>query len=450
MKKTIFLLITVLLCPALALASFSDVASSYPYYDAVKYVQTEGIVQGYADGTFKPAAQINRAEFTKIIINSLYPMEKITACTTLAKSLSDVPSADWFYPYVCTAVNEGIINGYPDGTFMPSNPINFAEACKILISAYGISSTPTGGAWWQQYVDAFKSKGTKPASITSPDQLISRGETAEMIYQLRSSVPTWAKGATTTSTTTTATGATEEVKALFEKISKLTKLEDYYPYLSKANLNEIKNLVSMISVEEGDPLANETLDFAKSTIKSSNLPGNLTTIPIISVSDNGAHRKVIVSGTVGGYTLTACMGLVKEDGSWKIDEYLPQQMETMDDKCNDAKTYVGLLNSADLVASRLTYSSEYDFKVYLNGYYIVGIGLGGGVKDAKLPLLKGTNKLRIENNESLKKYIKAGDPMAALVETINGSQLKIESDNKTLIDITQSEENTVKTVEFTY
>ncbi|MBP7058058.1 S-layer homology domain-containing protein [Candidatus Gracilibacteria bacterium] len=450
MKKIFFPLIVLMLFPASAFASFQDVGTSYSYYNAVNYVQTEQIVQGYADGTFKPATLINRAEFTKIIINSLYSAEKIAACTP-AKSLSDIASSDWFYPYVCVAVNEGVINGYPDGTFKPSNSINFAEACKILISAYDISNTATDGAWYQQYIDAFKSKGTKPASITSPNQQISRGETAEMIYQLKESVPAWAKGATTTSTTTTSTtSATEEVKVLFATISKLSKLEDYYPYLSKANLNEIKNLVSMISVEENDPFAKETLDFGKSTIKSTNLPGNLTTIPIISVNDNGSHRKVLLSGTVGGYTLTACMGLLKEDGSWKIDEYLLGPMETMTDKCKDAKTYVELLNSADLVAARLTYSSEYDFKVYLNGYYLVGVGLGGGVKDIKLPLLKGTNKLQIVMGESLKQYIKADDPMAALAKTIIGSKVKIEAGGKTLVDFTQNEGNMVKTVDFTY
>jgi hypothetical protein len=63
-----------------AYAFFSDVSSGHVNYDAIKYVQDNGIVSGYQDGTFKPDKTINRAEFTKIIVAARFPTAAIDSC----------------------------------------------------------------------------------------------------------------------------------------------------------------------------------------------------------------------------------------------------------------------------------------------------------------------------------------------------------------------------------
>lgn len=45
---------------------------------------------------------------------------------------TDVQPTDWFAPYVSTMVQQGILTGYPDGTFRPSQGVNRAELAKIL------------------------------------------------------------------------------------------------------------------------------------------------------------------------------------------------------------------------------------------------------------------------------------------------------------------------------
>src|SRR3989339_565006 len=78
MKKLLSLMVFLLLFVGIFLqgqyvnAAFSDVSASNPYYDAILYSQENSIVKGYEDGSFKPENKINRAEFTKIIINSAY------------------------------------------------------------------------------------------------------------------------------------------------------------------------------------------------------------------------------------------------------------------------------------------------------------------------------------------------------------------------------------------
>lgn len=46
---------------------FSDVPFNHLNAETIDYVQANGIVSGYPDGTFRPDQTINRAEFVKII-----------------------------------------------------------------------------------------------------------------------------------------------------------------------------------------------------------------------------------------------------------------------------------------------------------------------------------------------------------------------------------------------
>ena len=39
--------------------------------------------------------------------------------------------------YINVAVDVGVINGYPDGTFLPENQVTFAEAIKMIVAALG-------------------------------------------------------------------------------------------------------------------------------------------------------------------------------------------------------------------------------------------------------------------------------------------------------------------------
>ncbi|MFA6435640.1 MAG: S-layer homology domain-containing protein [Candidatus Gracilibacteria bacterium] len=182
-----FLLILFLAsCSASMQTSFLDVEFVNPNYDAIVYVQTQGIVSGYEDGTFGPSKKINRAEFTKILIGAQFTAQQIETCVPKL-SFSDVFGDEWFAPYVCVAGNEGIISGYSDGTFRPSDNVNFAEAAKILVGAFDYE-VGTDAIWYKPFVQALENRGAIPTSLCSFDQSVSRGDMAEMIYRLKENI----------------------------------------------------------------------------------------------------------------------------------------------------------------------------------------------------------------------------------------------------------------------
>jgi exopolysaccharide biosynthesis protein len=167
---------------------FTDVGSDSPYHDALSYLVERGIVSGHDDGSYRPNATINRAEFTKIIVRSRFTEDDIGVCRRLVPVLfKDVaPTADWFAPYVCLAKAKGFVTGYlEDQTFRPANRITFAEAAAIVARSQGLADARAKSEpWFRDAVTAVLDRRAAPSTIAHFHQEITRGEMAEMIYRL--------------------------------------------------------------------------------------------------------------------------------------------------------------------------------------------------------------------------------------------------------------------------
>ena len=64
-----------------------------------------------------------------------------------ASAFSDVPSSYWAYAAISSLSSQGIVSGYPDGTYRPDNTITRAEFATMLVKALGLSTTGTNGAF---------------------------------------------------------------------------------------------------------------------------------------------------------------------------------------------------------------------------------------------------------------------------------------------------------------
>jgi hypothetical protein len=176
---------------------FTDVSVNSTYYNALVYLKDAGVVSGYADGSFKPNNTINRAEFTKIIVNATqvnngmcienYANVDGTYKDVFSDVLSPKGSEDpiWYLDYVCVAKDQHLVDGYPDGSFKPNQEINFVEASKIIANAFDLGASSTSTPWYKSYVNVLADKKAIPTTITLFDKKITRGEMAEMAYRLQ-------------------------------------------------------------------------------------------------------------------------------------------------------------------------------------------------------------------------------------------------------------------------
>lgn len=89
--------------PMYTKAYFSDVNVGDWYFDYVMKARGQGLIEGYADGTFKPNRCVNRAEAMKIVVNTLIEKDP-TGWPTGGlfydnKLVVDVDTRDWYIPY---------------------------------------------------------------------------------------------------------------------------------------------------------------------------------------------------------------------------------------------------------------------------------------------------------------------------------------------------------------
>ncbi len=132
------LLLTVVLA-ALALALFAGTAlAAPPWSDAPNswWVSSYGltdtqagtVADGYPDGTFRPALAVNRGQFAKMVVDGF----ALGTSTPAVATFIDVPSSNYYFPWVEGGVDAGIISGYPDNTFRPSQSVSRQQANSLL------------------------------------------------------------------------------------------------------------------------------------------------------------------------------------------------------------------------------------------------------------------------------------------------------------------------------
>ena len=93
---------------------------SYDLYAVWKDAETmthTAYISGYPDGAIGPDRTITRAEAATMFYNLL------SGKNGTVRTFADVPMNQWYANAVTTLAGAGVINGYPDGTFKPGDPL---------------------------------------------------------------------------------------------------------------------------------------------------------------------------------------------------------------------------------------------------------------------------------------------------------------------------------------
>ena len=114
---------------------FSDASDDW-FSKAINYVVAKGLISGYPDGKFKPNDSITRAEFAQMISGYVNNEKKSAA------DFKDVKD-HWAKDAIDKLYGNKNVNGYPDGTFKPNAKITRAEAVTILNSVFNRNTTST-------------------------------------------------------------------------------------------------------------------------------------------------------------------------------------------------------------------------------------------------------------------------------------------------------------------
>ena len=155
---------------------------------------------GFTDGTIRPEAEITRAEVATIFFRLLTD-EAREQYWSQTNPYPDVDSDDWYNNAISTLTNMGILTGYDNGSFGPTDSITRAEFTTIAVrffqSAYdhgytGGYSDVDGTEWYARYIAAATALGLvegMPDGTFRPLASITRAEAATIVNRTLGRAP---------------------------------------------------------------------------------------------------------------------------------------------------------------------------------------------------------------------------------------------------------------------
>ena len=154
MKKFLSLVLALVMTMSLVTVSagakdFTD-STKIQYNEAVDVMSAVKVIDGYAEGAFRPSATLTRGAAAKIICNLILGPTAASALVADAAPYKDVAANHPFAGYIAYCQKTGIISGYADGTFKPANSLTGYAFMKMLLGALGYDAANEGytGANW--------------------------------------------------------------------------------------------------------------------------------------------------------------------------------------------------------------------------------------------------------------------------------------------------------------
>jgi len=176
---------------------FADVLPDYWAFSYIETCAEAGIVGGYADGSYRPDAEVTRDQMAVYISRALYGGDEYVPSAPAVATFSDVPTDQWAFKYVECAASSHLVGGYDDGTYRPGNQVDRGQMAVFVaramvtppgdegLASYTPPETPTFSDvpldfWSYRYVEYIAQEGVttgyddgtyRPAVVVTRDQM---------------------------------------------------------------------------------------------------------------------------------------------------------------------------------------------------------------------------------------------------------------------------------------
>lgn len=120
--------------------TFVDVKEGAWYYDAVAYAVDRGLFQGVSDTEFAPGSSMNRGMLATVLYRLAGRPE-----VTYAPVFTDVADGTWYAAGVVWSAENGVVKGFPNGTFAPMSELTRQQIAVMLFNYAGWAGCDTSG-----------------------------------------------------------------------------------------------------------------------------------------------------------------------------------------------------------------------------------------------------------------------------------------------------------------
>lgn len=134
---------------AQAAARYKDLSGSDTFYDEILYLADKEIISGFPDGTFRSKAPVTRAQ-AAIMIGRALDVDGTAKDTKFPDVTADVTGSG----YIAAMVEKEIITGFPDGTYRPHEPVTRGQMAIFIDRAFALEpckcANPFSDVSWNQ------------------------------------------------------------------------------------------------------------------------------------------------------------------------------------------------------------------------------------------------------------------------------------------------------------
>lgn len=178
--------------PDSSLPSFTDIQEHWAA-SFIRPLASLNLVSGLTDGSFKPDAPMNRAQYAALVVKVFNPTP-----IRPATQFIDIPADFWALPVISQAYRGGFLSGFPDQTFHPQQNLRRIELITSLVHGLSLPNAS------ESVLDIYQDRDTIPpyalptvAAATqagiiinypTPNQLqpkreVTRAEVTAFVYQ---------------------------------------------------------------------------------------------------------------------------------------------------------------------------------------------------------------------------------------------------------------------------
>jgi hypothetical protein len=171
------------ICALLAAALvFCGTAQGFAASDsAVNLLTAIGVITAGDDGSFNAGASVTRAEFARMLVTVSPYKDSVSAGSSVFK---DVSASHAAAAYIKTAVSNGLMSGYSDGSFRPSGDLTVEQAADAVLKLLGYTAADFRGGFPAAQMNAFRASGLSAGVGGGTGSVVTMGDAAQILYNL--------------------------------------------------------------------------------------------------------------------------------------------------------------------------------------------------------------------------------------------------------------------------
>lgn len=180
-KRILSLLLTAAVLLGSAPAAFAASEASDSVIEQV--IRATGIMEGDADGNMNLDNTVTRAEYAKMLVAASTYQDKVSGASN-SSPFKDVPYTHWAAGYIKTAVEQGWLSGYLDGSYKPNNTVTLEEAATGVLKLLGYTTEDFSGSYPYGQLALYESLGLDANITASQGTAMTRRNMMYLFYNL--------------------------------------------------------------------------------------------------------------------------------------------------------------------------------------------------------------------------------------------------------------------------